>query len=244
MSEAADRPVLEARDLRRSFRSGTRTLEVLRGMSLRLAAGEIGAVVGRSGSGKSTLLHCLGGLDRPDGGVVLVSGRDLATLSDAELARVRNREIGFVFQFHHLLPDFSAEENVMLPLLIAGASREAARERAQELLAAVGLAERVTHAPSELSGGEQQRVAVARALANRPAVVLADEPSGNLDAAASVALHELLEKLRRDHGATFLVATHDRELAARADRVVEIVDGRLEPVEPGAVSVLPAEARP
>jgi lipoprotein-releasing system ATP-binding protein len=220
---------LAARGLARRFRSGATTLEVLCGVDLDLAPGEIRAVLGPSGSGKSTLLHCLGGLDRPDEGTVHVRGEDLSTLDDRQLAALRNREIGFVFQFHHLLPDFSALENVMLPQLVAGASREAATRRARELLEDVGLGERLHHAPGELSGGEQQRVAVSRALANRPAVVLADEPSGNLDAAASGALHDLLERLRREHGVAFLIATHDLDLAARADRVSEIVGGRLQP---------------
>jgi lipoprotein-releasing system ATP-binding protein len=219
---------LAARGLARRFRSGATSLEVLRGVDLDLAPGEIRAVLGPSGSGKSTLLHCLGGLDRPDQGTVHVRGQDLSTLDKRQLAALRNREIGFVFQFHHLLPDFSALENVMLPQLVAGASREAAARRARDLLEDVGLGKRLHHAPGELSGGEQQRVAVSRALANRPAVVLADEPSGNLDAAASGALHDLLERLRREHGVAFLIATHDLDLAARADRVSEIVGGRLQ----------------
>jgi lipoprotein-releasing system ATP-binding protein len=233
MTERTDDPVVSAEGLRREFPSGDRVLQVLRGVDLTLAAGEIGAIVGPSGSGKSTLLHCLGGLDRPTAGRVCVAGRDLSRLGDDELAEVRSRRIGFVFQFHHLLPDFDALENVMLPMLIAGKAAPAARERARELLRTVGLEERATHAPGELSGGEQQRVAVARALANDPAVVLADEPSGNLDAANSIALHELLERLRREHGATFLVATHDSELASRADRILEMRDGRLVPQEAG-----------
>jgi lipoprotein-releasing system ATP-binding protein len=225
MSESAT--ILEARALTRSFPSGGRTLEVLRGVDITLSAGEIVAVLGPSGSGKSTLLHCLGGLDRPTSGSVWIGGRDLALLPDRDVAAVRNASVGFVFQFHHLLPDFSALENVMLPQLIAGKSRESARQRAEELLAQVGLAERMTHAPGELSGGEQQRVAVSRALANRPSVVLADEPSGNLDLASSRALHDLLDHLRREQGATFLIATHDLDLASRADRVLTVVDGVL-----------------
>ncbi|MGQ0722985.1 MAG: ABC transporter ATP-binding protein [Candidatus Eiseniibacteriota bacterium] len=230
MSEPSSAPVLSARGIVRRFRSGATTLEVLRGMDLDLDPGEIRAVLGPSGSGKSTLLHCLGGLDRPDEGTVHVRGQDLSALDERQLAAARNRDIGFVFQFHHLLPDFSALENVMLPQLVAGTPREEARRRARELLEDVGLAERLHHAPGELSGGEQQRVAVSRALANRPAVVLADEPSGNLDAAASGALHDLLERLRRDHGVAFLIATHDLDLAGRADHVSEIVEGRLHPV--------------
>jgi lipoprotein-releasing system ATP-binding protein len=236
MSDRDEGAALCARGIVRRFRSGATTLEVLRGVDFDLAAGEIRAVLGPSGSGKSTLLHCLGGLDRPDAGSVRVRGQDLSGLDDQRLAHVRNREIGFVFQFHHLLPDFSALENVMLPQLVAGVSRDRARARAGELLEVVGLGERLEHAPGELSGGEQQRVAVSRALANRPAVVLADEPSGNLDAAASAALHDLLERLRREHGVAFLIATHDLDLAARADRVSEIVAGRLEDVTKGRLA--------
>jgi lipoprotein-releasing system ATP-binding protein len=228
--------VLVAEGVERRFPSGGRLLEVLRGVDLELRAGEIGAIVGPSGSGKSTLLHCLGGLDRPDAGRVRVDGRDLSELGDEELSRVRSLRVGFVFQFHHLLPDFDALENVMLPMLIAGETQARARDRARDLLARVGLAERSTHAPAELSGGEQQRVAVARALANDPAVVLADEPSGNLDTANSVALHDLLQRLREEHGATFLVATHDPELASRADRVLEMRDGRLAERRAGAAA--------
>jgi lipoprotein-releasing system ATP-binding protein len=227
MSENGSGAVLVAEGVSRSFPSGDRILEVLTGVDLSLSAGEIVAVVGPSGSGKSTLLHCLGGLDRPTTGRVRIGGRDLSEVGDDELARVRSRQVGFVFQFHHLLPDFDALENVMLPMLIAGEAPAAARERARALLGTVGLSERATHAPGELSGGEQQRVAVARALANGPAVVLADEPSGNLDAANSLALHDLLQRLRVEHGATFLVATHDPELASRADRVLEMRGGRL-----------------
>ncbi|HMB68375.1 MAG TPA: ABC transporter ATP-binding protein [bacterium] len=242
MTAATEGPVVLAEGVVRRFPSGERELEVLRGVDLSLAPGEIAAIVGPSGSGKSTLLHCLGGLDRPTAGRVSIAGQDLSRLDDTALARVRSRDVGFVFQFHHLLPDFDALENVMLPMLIAGRSPSAAQERARELLHTVGLGERIAHAPGELSGGEQQRVAVARSLANDPAIVLADEPSGNLDAANSVALHELLERLRREHGATFLLATHDSELASRADRVLEMRDGRLEghsvarrqPAAPGA----------
>ncbi len=223
--------VLVGRGLVRRFRSGTTDLEVLSGIDLDVAAGEIIAIVGPSGSGKSTLLHLLGGLDRPDAGDVTVAGQDLGALGDESLARLRNRRIGFVFQFHHLLPDFTALENVMLPRLIGGASPSEAERAARELLGAVGLADRVTHAPGELSGGEQQRVAVARALVNEPSVVLADEPSGNLDVASSRGLHELLRRLRDERGATFILATHDPSLADAADRVVGLRDGRLADVD-------------
>ena len=194
------------------------------------------AIVGPSGSGKSTLLHCLGGLDRPDSGRVRVSGIDLQDLRNGELARVRNRQIGFVFQFHHLLPDFTALENVMLPALIAGKSQREAAARAHELLDAVGISEREAHAPAELSGGEQQRVAVARALTNGPAAVLADEPSGNLDTRTAADLHRLLFRLRDERGVTFLIATHDPVLARQADRVLAIKDGQLHSVEPATWS--------
>jgi lipoprotein-releasing system ATP-binding protein len=219
--------VLAAARLTRSFPSGERVLEVLRGVDLEVRGGETVAIVGPSGSGKSTLLHCLGGLDVPTAGTVHVRGRCLAGLSDRELARVRNLEIGFVFQFHHLLPDFTALENVMLPALIARTSGADAAARARELLAAVGLTEREEHTPSELSGGEQQRVAVARALANRPGVVLADEPSGNLDARTSAELHGLLRRLRDEFEVTFVIATHDSELGEQADRVLTLAEGVL-----------------
>ncbi len=225
--------VLEAVGLRRDFASGHGTLEVLRGVDLEVRAGEILAIVGPSGSGKSTLLNCLGGLDRATSGMVRVRGIDLATLKDGDLARMRNREIGFIFQFHHLLPDFTARENVILPRLISGESALEADRVAVARLGEVGLGERLEHAPGELSGGEQQRVAVARALVNDPAVVLADEPSGNLDVAASRALHGLLDDMRERRAATFVIATHDPELAGRSDRVLAMRDGRLVEVDGG-----------
>jgi lipoprotein-releasing system ATP-binding protein len=233
MSSPGNGPSLEGVGLARRFTSGGAMLEVLADTDIRVEPGEIVAVVGPSGSGKSTLLHCLGGLDRPDAGQVRVEGQEVWSLRERDLARVRNRRIGFVFQFHHLLPDFTAVENVMLPRLIAGATREEARDAAHTWLDAVGLSKRGTHTPSELSGGEQQRVAVARALVNEPAIVLADEPSGNLDVGTSRALHELLARLRAERNATFLLATHDPELAASADRVLALTEGRLRPVDPG-----------
>ncbi|MCA9751036.1 MAG: ABC transporter ATP-binding protein [Gemmatimonadetes bacterium] len=222
---------IQAIELRRVFRSGPQTLEVLGGVSMEVRPGEMVAIVGPSGSGKSTLLHCLGGLDRPDAGEVRIGNDDLATLSDRELARVRNRRVGFVFQFHHLLPDFSALENVMLPSLVGGAPRAEAEARAKRLLEDVGLGARLAHAPGELSGGEQQRVAVARALVNEPDVVLADEPSGNLDPRSSASLHELLEQLRRARGVALVVATHDPSLASSADRALGLRDGRLTAID-------------
>jgi lipoprotein-releasing system ATP-binding protein len=202
-------------------------LTILDGVDIEVRAGEAVAVVGASGAGKSTLLHLLGCLDRPTRGTVLLDGRSVADLPARQLAAVRNERIGFVFQFHHLLRDFTALENVMMPLLIAGTARRPAEQRARELLAAVGLTSRATHKSSELSGGEQQRVAVARALANRPAVVLADEPSGNLDTHTSAQLHELFFRLRSEHGVALVLATHNHELAARADRVLEVRDATL-----------------
>jgi lipoprotein-releasing system ATP-binding protein len=188
------------------------------------------AVMGASGSGKSTLLHLLGALDDPSGGTVRLDGLDFAEQSATTLATIRNRRIGFVFQFHHLLREFSALENVMMPLLIAGEAEGAARSRAEELLATVGLAGRMTHRPSALSGGEQQRVAVARALATDPLVVLADEPSGNLDYGNSERLHELFARLAREFETALVVVTHNRLLASRADRVLSLEGGRLVPL--------------
>jgi lipoprotein-releasing system ATP-binding protein len=195
-----------------------------------VARGEFVAIVGASGSGKSTLLHLLGALDTPSSGQVRLDGLLYGDLTAAALAAVRNRKIGFVFQFHHLLREFSALENVMMPLLIAGEGEDRARSRAEELLAAVGLAGRMTHRPSQLSGGEQQRAAVARALAADPRVVLADEPSGNLDYHNSERLHELFAQLARDFETALVVVTHNRLLAARADRVLSLDGGRLVPL--------------
>jgi lipoprotein-releasing system ATP-binding protein len=207
-------------------------LTILDGVDIEVLPGEAIAVVGASGAGKSTLLHLLGCLDRPTSGTVWLRGRSVADLPPRQLSAVRNEEIGFVFQFHHLLRDFTALENVMMPLLIAGVSRRDAELRARELLGQVGLAARLTHKSSELSGGEQQRVAVARALANRPAVVLADEPSGNLDTHTSAQLHELFFRLRAEHNVALVLATHNHELAARADRVLEVRDAGLHAVSP------------
>ncbi|RMH13664.1 MAG: ABC transporter ATP-binding protein [Gemmatimonadetes bacterium] len=225
-------PPLEARSLERVFVGGDGTeLHVLQGVELRVDPGEVVAVVGASGAGKSTLLHLLGALDRPTRGEVRVGGRSLAGLSAEALAAVRNRYLGFVFQFHHLLREFSALENVMMPMLIAGMERAEARRLAEERLAAVGLAGRLDHRPGQLSGGEQQRVAVARALANDPLVLLADEPSGNLDEHTSERLHDLLFELRDRRGLAMVLVTHNRELAARADRILRLEDGVLHPLE-------------
>ena len=234
---AAAEIAVSARGVRKEYVGGDgRTLTVLAGVDLDVARGEAVSVIGRSGSGKSTLLHVLGGLDLPNQGEVFVGGRQLRHLNEDELARVRSRSIGFVFQFHHLLREFTALENVMMPQLIAGVPRHEARDRARELLASVGLEERTTHKPAQLSGGEQQRVAVARALANRPLVLLADEPSGNLDPETAEAMHDEFFRVCRDEGAALVLVTHDLALAARAGRVLRLHGGHLVPAhgpEPG-----------
>ncbi|MBQ7735261.1 MAG: ABC transporter ATP-binding protein [Bacteroidales bacterium] len=203
------------------------TLKVLKGINLEIADSSVVTIVGASGAGKSTLLHLIGTLDRPDEGRVLIDNTDLYKLSDKELAEFRNRNIGFVFQFHHLLPEFTAVENVALPAMIAGQSKEAALKRATELLDYLKLSDRLTHKPSQLSGGEQQRVAVARALVNNPKLILADEPSGNLDTENARKLHQLFFDLRDRFGQTFVVVTHNTELAQMADRTVTIKDGTI-----------------
>jgi lipoprotein-releasing system ATP-binding protein len=224
---------LQARGLRKVYVGGDGSeLTVLDGVGIDVRPGEAVAVIGASGAGKSTLLHLLGGLDRPTAGEVRVGGRRLDDLPEAELAAVRNRSIGFVFQFHHLLPEFSALENVMMPLRIADVAEAEAEARAAALLQEVGLGARLGHTPWQLSGGEQQRVAVARALANQPLLVLADEPSGNLDTHTSEQLHDLFFRLRSEHGVAMVLATHNRELADRADRVLMVRDGRLEDFYP------------
>jgi lipoprotein-releasing system ATP-binding protein len=202
-------------------------LTILDGVDLQVEAGESLAIVGASGAGKSTLLHLLGCLDRPTAGEVLLDGHRVASLPPRQLAALRNRRIGFVFQFHHLLREFTALENVMMPMLIAGTARREAEQRARVLLDEVGLAARLTHKSTELSGGEQQRVAVARALANQPALIIADEPSGNLDTHTAVQLHDLFFALQEQHRVALILATHNRELADRTDRVLEIRDGNL-----------------
>jgi lipoprotein-releasing system ATP-binding protein len=220
--------VLVARDLVKSYRGGDGgTIEVLRGVDLAVAAGEFVAIVGASGCGKSTLLHLLGALDRPTGGEVALEGRRYRDLDPLELAALRNQRIGFVFQFHHLLRDFTARENVMMPLLIAGRPEPSAMSRADQLLSALGLAGRAGHYPAQLSGGEQQRTAVARALAAAPSVVLADEPSGNLDPDNADRLHAVLASLRSGFGTALVVATHNRALAERADRILRLEFGVL-----------------
>jgi lipoprotein-releasing system ATP-binding protein len=208
---------------------GSDELRVLRGVDLRVEPGEAVAVIGASGAGKSTLLHLLGALDRPTEGEVLLGGRPVSRLDDVELAMVRNRHVGFVFQFHHLLREFTAVENVMMPCLIGGASRADALRRADALLEQVGLAARRDHKSYELSGGEQQRVAVARALANDPLVLLADEPSGNLDHHTSEQLHDVLFAVRHERNLSMVLVTHNLQLAGRADRILRLEDGALGP---------------
>jgi lipoprotein-releasing system ATP-binding protein len=223
--------ILQAHGLRKTYQGGDgNPIEVLSGVDLEVSRGEFVAIVGSSGSGKSTLLHLLGALDTPSAGTVRLDGRVYAELDPESVAAVRNRKLGFVFQFHHLLREFTALENVMLPLLIAGEEEARARSRAEELLAVVGLAGRMTHRPSALSGGEQQRTAVARALAADPLVVLADEPSGNLDHANSERLHQLFARLSREFETALVVVTHNRSLAGRADRVLSLEDGHLLPL--------------
>jgi lipoprotein-releasing system ATP-binding protein len=220
--------VLAVKDLRRSFRQGEVTIDVLRGIDLAVRQGEIVALLGPSGSGKSTLLQAVGLLEGGFEGSIRINGEEVAELSDGNRTRVRRDTLGFVYQFHHLLPDFTALENVIIPQLVKGATREQSEERSKSLLGSLGLAERVTHRPSKLSGGEQQRVAVARALANRPALVLADEPTGNLDEhTADIVFAEFL-RLVRDEGSAALVATHNERIAAKMDRVLRLHEGVLE----------------
>jgi lipoprotein-releasing system ATP-binding protein len=221
--------VLEASDVHKSFRQGPVTLSVLSGVSLRIGMGERVAIVGASGSGKTTLLQILGGLDRPSSGRVLVTGRDIHEVSEQERCALRNRAIGFVYQFHHLLPEFSALENVAMPLLVRRVPVAEARARARELLRRVGLAERETHRPHQLSGGERQRAAVARALVTEPRIVLADEPTGNLDGANAAQVFALMLELNRELGTSLVVVTHDTRLAARMERVLTLEQGALSP---------------
>jgi lipoprotein-releasing system ATP-binding protein len=221
--------VLEGIDIHKSFQTGVETLHVLKGVDIRIKRGEMVSVVGASGVGKSTLLHILGALDRPTKGKVRLDSTDVFALNDKRLAHFRNKTVGFVFQFHHLLPEFSALENVMMPRLIAGEETGTIRRKAEEYLSEVGLADRVHHKPGELSGGEQQRVAVARALVNEPQMVIADEPSGNLDKATGEELHNLMCQLNQKKGQTFVIATHNQLLAQRAHRVIRLVDGQIDP---------------
>jgi lipoprotein-releasing system ATP-binding protein len=219
--------LVDARGVTKSYPVSGRSLIVLRDLELQVEAGEMVAIVGASGVGKSTLLHVLGGLDRVDRGTVAMAGADLTALPDQELVSFRNRQVGFVFQFHHLLPEFNAIENAEMPMRIARVRLGEARPRAEDLLRRVGLGDRLTHRPGMLSGGEQQRVAVARALVMRPAVLLADEPTGDLDEATAESLHQLLREMHRDFGLTSIIATHNPRLAAACDRVLRLHDGQL-----------------
>ncbi|MEO0788130.1 MAG: ABC transporter ATP-binding protein [Bacteroidota bacterium] len=215
--------MIEAKNIHKSYGK----LHVLKGVDLMVKKGEIVSIVGKSGAGKSTLLHILGTLDWADTGQLIIDGQDLQATRGRKLAAFRNRHIGFIFQFHHLLPEFDAVDNVCMPAFIAGTQADQARTRAEELLDYLGLGDRLGHKPTELSGGEQQRVAVARALMNNPAIVFADEPSGNLDTASSESLHELILNLRKDFDQTFVIVTHNMDLAAMSDRRLEMIDGRL-----------------
>ncbi|MEJ2105374.1 MAG: ABC transporter ATP-binding protein [Ignavibacteriaceae bacterium] len=220
--------ILNANNIHKSFQTTKKIkLEVLKGISIEILAGKITIIVGASGAGKSTLLHLLGGLDRPDSGEVIYDGKDIFKLSEERLAKFRNKNVGFVFQFHHLLPEFTAIENIIIPQIINGTSFHSAKENSLKLLQLVGLTERLEHKPAELSGGEQQRVAVARALANNPKIIFADEPTGNLDSVNSEEVHKLIVDLKENLGMTFVIVTHNSSLVKLADLLYEIKDGKI-----------------
>jgi len=219
-------PIIELKNLTKVYKNGVE-FRALDNVNLNIKKGEFVAIVGPSGSGKSTLMHLIGLLDTPSSGTLLIDGRDVTKMSDKERSAKRNRMFGFIFQYHHLLPDFKALENVMMPLLIAGKNRDEAKSIAEILLKEVGLADRMDHRPGELSGGQNQRVAVARALSCSPAIVLGDEPTGNLDTKTGDLIYELLRRLNKEYNQTFIVVTHNEELAGKADRIVKIVDGKI-----------------
>ena len=231
-------PLVVTKNLTKSFQHMGRTLNVLKGIDLVIERQQILAIVGPSGAGKSTLLHCIGTLDLPTSGTIQLGQEELTTMSSGRLAAIRNRDVGFVFQFHHLLPEFNALENVMLPGLIAGRPRKDMERRASFLLGEVELTDRMTHRPGELSGGEQQRVAIARALALEPKLLLADEPTGNLDSATSDAIHDLFFQINKVHGTTIVVVTHNPGFANSMPRIVHMKDGRVDRDETGHVSAL------
>lgn len=219
-------PIIELRDLTKIYKNGIE-FRALDNANLRIERGEFVAIVGPSGSGKSTLMHLIGLLDTPSSGLLLIDGSDVTKMSDKERSAMRNKMLGFVFQYHHLLPDFTALENVMMPLLIAGKNAKKAEEIARKLLKEVGLEDRMDHRPGELSGGQNQRVAVARALSCSPAIVLGDEPTGNLDTKTGDLIYELLRRLNREYNQTFIVVTHNEDLALKTDRIIRLVDGKI-----------------
>ena len=222
----SDEYIIQIKNLTKIFGDGVE-IKALDGVDLDIKRGEFMSIIGPSGSGKSTLLNQIGILDTPTSGTILLNGVDVTKMSDKERSRTRNKELGFIFQYHHLLPDFNALENVMMPLLISGIKSSQARKVARKVLDEVGLGDRMKHRPNQLSGGQNQRVAIARALVNKPSIVIGDEPTGNLDSKASDSIYELLRKLNREHEQTFILVTHDEQMAAKTDRVIRLVDGKI-----------------
>ena len=222
----SDKYIIQIKNLTKIFGDGVE-IKALDGVDLDIERGEFLAIIGPSGSGKSTLLNQIGILDTPTSGTILLDGVDVTEMSDKQRSKTRNKQLGFIFQYHHLLPDFNALENVMMPLLISGIKSSKAREIARRVLDEVGLGDRMDHRPNQLSGGQNQRVAIARALVNKPSIVIGDEPTGNLDSKASENIYELLRKLNREHNQTFILVTHDERMAAKTDRIIRLVDGRV-----------------